>query len=91
MLFSALTTRAPGASGRNSWLVDKFPTSAGVKSPASMKGLVPSIQDLILHFGRLPRVSGTLSHGTEEVPFRKPRPPLFVRSCSRAKLPDNFS
>src|SRR5205807_7470548 len=34
ILFSALTTRAPGASAATSWLVDKFPTAAGVKFPA---------------------------------------------------------
>jgi hypothetical protein len=29
-----LTTRAPGARAATSWLVDKFPTSAGVNFPA---------------------------------------------------------
>src|SRR5258708_2094100 len=31
MLLNALTTRAPGANAAINWLVDKFPTSTGVK------------------------------------------------------------
>jgi hypothetical protein len=34
MLFGALTTRAPGARAATSWLVNRFPTFAGVKFPA---------------------------------------------------------
>jgi hypothetical protein len=34
MLFSALTARAPGARAATGWLVDRFPTFAGVKFPA---------------------------------------------------------
>src|SRR5262249_21981191 len=65
MLFSALTTRAPGVSAATSWLVDRFPTSAGVKLPALPgKGFVPSIRNLLFHFRRLASAWGTLSQGT---------------------------